>query len=107
VADQAVPRAEIERLVGKLDGRLLILYGRVSEQGQKADLDTQLERLQTWAKTERKGVETLVLSDKGSMRNGIGGPHPARPGQPQARLPDHLASVLRRIDIKSYDILLL
>jgi putative resolvase len=61
-----VPRAEIERLVGKLDGRLLVLYGRVSGHGQKADLDIQLERLQAWAKTERKGVETLVLSDIGS-----------------------------------------
>jgi putative resolvase len=61
-----VPRAEVERLVGKLDGRLLILYSRVSGHGQKADLDIQLERLQTWAKTERKGVETLVLSDIGS-----------------------------------------
>ena len=61
-----VPRAEIERLVGKLDGRLLILSGRVSRHGQKADLDIQLERLQTWAASERKGVETLVLSDIGS-----------------------------------------
>jgi putative resolvase len=61
-----VPRAEVERLVGRLDGQLLILSGRVSGHGQKADLDMQLERLQTWAKTERKGVETLVLSDIGS-----------------------------------------
>ena len=61
-----VPRAEVERLVGKVDGRLLVLYGRVSGHGQKADLDIQLERLQTWAGTFRKGVETLVLSDIGS-----------------------------------------
>ncbi len=61
-----IPRTEIERLVGKVDGRLLVLYGRVSGHGQKADLDMQLERLQTWAATERKGVETLVLSDIGS-----------------------------------------
>jgi len=58
--------APIERLVGKLDERLLVLYGRVSGHGQKVDLDIQLERLQAWAKTERKGVETLVLSDIGS-----------------------------------------
>lgn len=32
----------------------------------KGDLDIQLERLQAWAKTERKGVDTLVLSDNGS-----------------------------------------
>jgi putative resolvase len=61
-----IPRAEIERLVGKLDGRLLVLYGRVSGHGQKDDLDSQIHRLQTWAATERKGQETLVLSDIGS-----------------------------------------
>src|SRR5436309_1102169 len=53
-------------LLGKIDGRLLVLYGRVSGHGQKADLDIQLERLQAWARTERKGVETLVLCDIGS-----------------------------------------
>lgn len=61
-----IPRTEIERLAGKVNGRLLVLYGRVSGHGQKIDLDIQLERLQTWAATERKGVETLVLSDIGS-----------------------------------------
>ena len=61
-----VPRSEIERLVGKTDGRLLVLYGRASGQGQKEDLDTQLARLQAWAKEERKGAQTLVLSDIGS-----------------------------------------
>src|SRR5260370_29396235 len=58
-----VPRSEIERLVGKSDGRLLVLYGRVSGQGQKEDLDIQLARLQAWAKTEREGKPILVLSD--------------------------------------------
>ncbi len=33
-----VARAEIERMVGKLDGRLLVLYGRVSEHGQYEEL---------------------------------------------------------------------
>src|SRR4030088_1851192 len=61
-----VPRAEIERLVGKLDGRLLVLYGRVSGQGQKADLETQLEHLQASTQNQRKGQEPLVLSDIGS-----------------------------------------
>ncbi len=61
-----VPRSEIERLVGKSDHRLLVLYGRVSGQGQKEDLETQLARLQAWAKAERPGVNTLVLSDIGS-----------------------------------------
>jgi putative resolvase len=61
-----VPRSEIERLVGKTDGRLLVLYGRVSGIGQRADLETQLARLQTWASSERAGAQTLVLSDNGS-----------------------------------------
>jgi len=61
-----VPRTEVERLVGKLDGRLIVLYGRVSGHGQKDDLDVQLQCLQAWAATERRGMETLVLSDIGS-----------------------------------------
>jgi len=61
-----IPRGEIERLRGATDERLLVLYGRVSGQGQKADLDTQLERLQMWAKAERPGRNMLVLSDIGS-----------------------------------------
>ena len=61
-----IPRAEIEKIVGTLNGRVVVLYGRVSGHGQKADLDTQLERLQTWARTERKGAEILVLSEIGS-----------------------------------------
>jgi putative resolvase len=61
-----IPRAEIEKIVGTLDGRLVVLYARVSGHGQKADLDTQIERLQAWAATERKGAELLVLSDIGS-----------------------------------------
>src|SRR5262249_40192909 len=58
-----IPRTEIEKIVGTLDGRLVVLYARVSGHGQKADLDTQIERLQAWAATERKGAELLVLSD--------------------------------------------
>ena len=61
-----IPRAEIEKIVGTLDGRLVVLYARVSGHGQKADLDTQIERLRTWAEIERKGSELLVLSDVGS-----------------------------------------
>lgn len=61
-----IPRSEIERLVGKTDGRLLVLYGRVSGHRQKDDLDVQLQRLQAWAASERKGMETLVLWDIGS-----------------------------------------
>jgi putative resolvase len=61
-----VPRSEIERIVGTVAGRLLVLYGRVSGRGQQDDLNTQLERLRAWASSQRKGVETLVLSDIGS-----------------------------------------
>lgn len=61
-----IPRSEIERLVGKTDERLLLLYGRVSGYGQKEDLDIQIQRLQAWAATERKGKEALVLADIGS-----------------------------------------
>jgi putative resolvase len=61
-----VPRSEIERLVGRSDGRLIVLYGRVRSQGQQGDLDSQLARLSAWAQTERAGKPTLVLSDIGS-----------------------------------------
>ena len=64
--EMRIPRSEIERVVGSIDGRLLVLYGRVSGHGQKDDLDVQIQRLQAWAATERKGQETLVLSDIGS-----------------------------------------
>ena len=64
--EMRIPRTEIERVVGSIDGRLLVLYGRVSGHGQQDDLEIQLQRLQAWAETERKGVETLVLSDIGS-----------------------------------------
>ena len=61
-----IPRSEIERLVGKTDRRLLVLYGRVSGHGHRADLEVQLQRLQAWAATERTGQDTLVLADIGS-----------------------------------------
>jgi len=64
--EMRIPRSEIERMVGGSDERLLVLYGRVSGHGQKDDLETQVDRLQTWAKTERRGQATLVLSDIGS-----------------------------------------
>ncbi|HEX6482210.1 MAG TPA: IS607 family transposase [Ktedonobacteraceae bacterium] len=64
--EMRIPRSEIERMVGSVDGRLLVLYGRVSGRGQQDDLETQLERLQAWASSERRGMETLILSDIGS-----------------------------------------
>jgi len=61
-----IPRSEIERLIGKTEERLLVLYGRVSGQGQREDLETQLARLEQWAKTERPSVPIVILSDIGS-----------------------------------------
>jgi putative resolvase len=61
-----VPRSELERLAGKTDGRVIVLYGRVSAHGQKADLDTQMERLRSFARTERANAEILELSEIGS-----------------------------------------
>jgi len=61
-----VPRSEIERLAGKTGGRVVVLYGRVSGHGQKADLDTQMERLRSFARTERANAEILELSEIGS-----------------------------------------
>src|SRR5437588_10366528 len=60
-----VPRSEIERLVGKTDGRLLVLYCWVSGQGQNEDRETQIARLSAWAKAERSGKPTLILTDIG------------------------------------------
>ena len=61
-----IPRTEIEKIVGTQDGRLVVLYERVSGHGQKGELGTQMELLQAWAASERKGAELLVLSDIGS-----------------------------------------
>ncbi len=61
-----IPRSEIERLVGKTDERLLVLYGRVSGQGQRDDLETQLARLEQWATEARPNQPRVVLSDIGS-----------------------------------------
>lgn len=61
-----IPRAEIERLIGKTDERILILYARVSGQGQRNDLATQVARLEQWANESRPGVQPLVLADIGS-----------------------------------------
>src|SRR2546423_1768101 len=61
-----IPRSEIKRLVGKTDERLLVLYGRVSGQGQRDNLETQLARLEQWAKEARPNQPRVVLSDIGS-----------------------------------------
>ena len=50
-----IPRVEIGRLVVKTNERLLILYGRVSGQGQRDDPTTQFARLEQWADTQRPG----------------------------------------------------
>ena len=61
-----IPRAEIERLVGKSEERLLVLYARVSGQGQRTDLATQIARLEQWANDMRPKQPRVVLSDIGS-----------------------------------------
>ncbi len=61
-----VPRSEIERLVGKIDERVLVLYARVSGQGQRDDLETQVIRLEQWANEARPDQPRVVLSDIGS-----------------------------------------
>ena len=61
-----IPRSEIERLLGKTDERLLVLYARVSGQGQGEDLETQVARLEQWAKETRPNLPRMVLTDIGS-----------------------------------------
>jgi putative resolvase len=61
-----IPRSEIERLVGKTDERLVVLYARVSGHGQQDDLVTQLARLEQWATQMRPGQDAVMLSDIGS-----------------------------------------
>jgi putative resolvase len=60
---------EIDRLLGQERAGIVTLYGRVSGAGQKADLQTQLARLQEWAEREQIGKPTLTLSDIGSGLN--------------------------------------
>jgi len=43
--ESRIPRTEIERIVGSSEGRLLVLYGRVSGHGQQEDLTVQPQRL--------------------------------------------------------------
>lgn len=64
-----IPRSEIERLLGKTDERLLVLYARVSAHDQQPDLLRQMERLESWAKAERPTCEVLMLSDSDSGLN--------------------------------------
>jgi putative resolvase len=61
-----IPRIEIERLVGSGEERLLVLYGRVSRQGQAEDLAQQVQTLERWADAHRTGRQILVLTDIGS-----------------------------------------
>jgi putative resolvase len=61
-----IPRSEIERLIGKIDERIIVLYARVSGDGQQDDLAVQIARLQLWVEAERPGQKAVVLSDIGS-----------------------------------------
>jgi len=67
--ESRIPIAEIDRLLGQERPGIIILYGRVSGPGQKADLYTQVARLREWADRERSGKTTLTLSDVGSGLN--------------------------------------
>jgi putative resolvase len=67
--ESRISTTEIDRLLGQERAGIVILYGRVSGAGQKADLQTQLARLQEWADRERMGKPTLTLSDIGSGLN--------------------------------------
>src|SRR5229473_2168859 len=61
-----IPRSEIERLVGKTEERLVVLYARVSGHGQQDDLATQIARLEQWAAQRRPSRHVILLSDIGS-----------------------------------------
>ncbi len=45
---------------------VLVLYGRVSGQGQRDELTTQLARLEQWADTQHPGQPRVTLSEIGS-----------------------------------------
>jgi excisionase family DNA binding protein len=64
-----IPMTEIERLLGEQPTGRVVLYGRVSGHGQKADLERQVETLQAWAGKERAGREVMVISEIGSGLN--------------------------------------
>lgn len=64
-----IPMTEIERLLGEQPTGRVVLYGRVSGHGQKADLERQEETLQAWAGKERAGREVMVISEIGSGLN--------------------------------------
>jgi len=52
----------------------VVAYARVSGPGQKADLTTQLQRLEHWARQERPQAKVVHYTDVGS------GLRPERPG---------------------------
>ncbi|PWT79011.1 MAG: IS607 family transposase [Chloroflexi bacterium] len=64
-----ISTTEIDRLLGQERHGLVVLYGRVSGPGQRADLQTQLSRLYEWAERERSGKPAITLSDIGSGLN--------------------------------------
>jgi len=64
-----IPMTEIERLLGEQPDGTVVLYGRVSGQGQKDDLARQIEVLQSWAGKERPGRDLAIVSDIGSGLN--------------------------------------
>ncbi len=64
-----IPMTEIERLLGEQPSGTVVLYGRVSGDGQKQELARQIEVLQQWAAEKRPGREVVVIRDIGSGLN--------------------------------------
>jgi putative resolvase len=64
-----ISTAEIDRLLGQERAGIVVLYGRVSGPGQRADLQTQVARLRDWAERKQSGKPTLTLTDIGSGLN--------------------------------------
>lgn len=69
--ESRIPRAEIERFLGKTDDRLLVLYGRVGGHGQKAERPHRrvliLQDIGSGISTTRKQLQRLlrlVVSDE-------------------------------------------
>ena len=61
-----IPITEVERLLGEQRAGLVVLYGRVSGQDHKEELQRQVQQLEQWALLARTGQKTMILTDIGS-----------------------------------------
>jgi putative resolvase len=64
-----IPITEVERLLGEQRAGLVVLYGRVSRQDHKEELQRQVQQLEQWALLARTGQKTMILTDIGSGLN--------------------------------------